>query len=106
MSLKQNPVSALESRKQLLVAESELNRARLLQEWQTLGDGLASLADRVRAFGTMASATKSLLDSFATVTNGKPTATPAKSSWFQKVADGARLASTIWLGFRSRAADS
>ena len=29
-------LNPLESRKQLLIAESELNRAQLVQEWQTM----------------------------------------------------------------------
>jgi len=31
-----------------------------------------------------------------------PTPAAAKSSWFQKILNGARLASTIWLAFRAR----
>ncbi len=39
---KTSHVSPLELRKQLLIAESELNRAQLSEEWQTLRHGLAT----------------------------------------------------------------
>ena len=38
----------LDSRKQLLIAESELNRAQLVQEWQTMTDEVHSLTRRAR----------------------------------------------------------
>jgi len=43
MSGKPSLVSLLESRKQLLIAESELNRAQLSEEWQTMTHGVRDL---------------------------------------------------------------
>ena len=47
-------MKALISRKQLLIAESELNRVELLREWRTLADGAGRLADRAVSFKTVA----------------------------------------------------
>jgi hypothetical protein len=97
-------VSPLESRKRLLIAESEINRARLLQEGQMLVDGLSSLADRARSFSIIAASILSLGAGLATFTRRRR-APAARSSLIQKVASGARLATTIWLLFRSRGSD-
>ena len=61
-----NPrMNPLESRKQLLIAESELNRAQLVQEWQTMADGVRSVADRARTVSSLASAAASLIAGLA-----------------------------------------
>ena len=39
-------MNALESRKQLLIAESELNRTHLVREWQTMAGDVHELAER------------------------------------------------------------
>jgi HPt (histidine-containing phosphotransfer) domain-containing protein len=49
-------MNPLESRKQLLIAESELNRAQLVQEWQTMADEVHALADQARTISSIASA--------------------------------------------------
>ena len=42
-----NPrVNPLNTRKRLLIAESELNRAQLTQEWGTLTAGIRTFTDR------------------------------------------------------------
>ena len=104
MSEKKPAVSPLKLQKQLLVAESEINRARLLQEWQIVGDGLYQLADQARSFNTLATSTVSLVAGLAALTSGEAAPATAKFSWFKKALSGARLASTIWLMFRSRGA--
>ena len=93
-------VSALESRKRLLVAESEVNRARLQQEWEVVAGGLANLAERARSFNTMASTTVPLVAGLAAIASANP-ARAAQASWLQKALNGARLVSTVWLVFRS-----
>jgi hypothetical protein len=97
-------MSPLESRKQLLIAESELNRAWLLQEGQRLADGLSGLADRARSFSTIAVSILSLGAGLATFKRRRR-APAARSSLIQRIASGVRLASTIWLLFRSRGSD-
>ena len=99
---KQSHVSPLESRKQRLIAESELNRAQLSEEWQTMAHGVRDLADRVKTISAWASAAALLVAGVTALRRGSPAPGTAKSSWFQKLLNGARVASTIWFAFRAR----
>ena len=102
-----NPrVSSLEARKRLLIAESELNRAQLIEDWQTMADGVRGLTERARSIGTLASSAVSLLTGMVSYAKSRPEPAAAKSSWFEKLVGGARLASTIWLALRPRGTDS
>ena len=103
---KESRINPLDSRKRLLIAESELNRVQLLQDWETVADGVRVLAHRAKSFGTISSATVSLAVGLAAFTRAKPAPPAVKLSWFQKVASGARLASTLWLLFRSRSSEA
>ena len=94
-------VSPLQWRKQLLVAESELNRAQLLEEWQTMALGVRDLAHRVKALGAWVSSAALLVAGVTAWRRGPPAPATAKSSWFQKILKGVRLASTIWFAFHA-----
>jgi hypothetical protein len=96
-------LSPLESQKQLLIAESELNRVQLFQEWQTMAEGVRGLAGRAKTIGTWASAVALLLAGITAWRRGAPATVAAKSSWFQKMLRLARVASTIWFAIRARA---
>ena len=92
-----NPrLSTLQTRKRLLVATSDLQRAQLIQDWQAMAEGVHGLADRARSVGTLASSTLSLLGSLAGFMRSQPAPAGAKTSWFQKLVSGARLASALW----------
>ena len=52
---KEPALSPLELRKRLLIAESEINRIQLQQEWATMTEGLGSLADRAKTISAYAS---------------------------------------------------
>ena len=95
-------VNPLESRKQLLIAESELNRAQLVQEWQTMADGVRSIADRARTIRSVASAAASLVVSLASFRRKKSVPADKKPSWLQTIFKGAGLISTVWQAFRSQ----
>jgi len=95
-------VSPLESRKQLLIAESELNRAQSSEEWQTMTHGVRDGAHRAKTIAAWASSAALLLACVTALRRGPPAPGIAKSSWFQKILNGARLASTIWFSFRAR----
>ena len=102
-----NPrISTLEARKRLLVATSELHRAQLIGDWRTMAEGVRGLADRARSVGTLTSSTLSLFGSLAGFMRGQRAPTGAKTSWFQKLVSGARLASTLWLAFRPRGSNA
>ena len=90
----------LESRKQLLIAESELNRAQLVHEWRTMTEEVRSLADQARTIRSFASAAATLIAGLASCR--RPAATPPaeKPSWGQTLLKIAGLVSTCWSAFR------
>ncbi len=90
----------LESRKQLLIVESELNRAQLVQEWQTLKGEVHALTDQARTIRSVASAVATLVAGLASCRR-KAAAPPAeKPSWWRKISQGAGLVATLWKAFR------
>jgi hypothetical protein len=95
-------LSPLELRKQLLIAECELNRAGLSEEWRTLTHGVRDLAHRAKTMAAWASAAALLAAGVTALRRGPPAPGATKASWFQKIVSGARLASTLWLAFRGR----
>ena len=99
---KKTRLNPLESRKQLLIAESELNRAQLVQEWQAMGDGVRSVADRARTISSLASAAASLIAGLASFRRGKSAPADGKPSWWQTLRKGAPLAGLLWSKFRPR----
>jgi len=98
-------LNPLESRKQLLIAESELNRAQLVQEWQAMADGVHSIADRARTISSIASTAASLIVDLASFWHKKSAPAAEKPSWWQTLLKGAGLISTVWQAFRSQRRD-
>ena len=74
-------LSPLESRKQLLVAESELNRAQSLQEWESMTSGVRTLASRARAWSSLVSSAASLVAGLLTFRRGPSMLAAEKPSW-------------------------
>ena len=101
MSGKKPRLNPLASRKQLLIAESELNRAQLVQDGQAVADGVHAVADRARTLGTVAAIAASLVAGFASFRRQKSAAAAEKPSWPQTLLKGAGLLSTVWQSFRS-----
>jgi hypothetical protein len=99
---KTSHVSRLKSQKQLLIAESELNRAQLSEEWQTMVDGLSDLTHRVKTIGALVSLGASLVARVTAARRRPPAPDPGKSSLLQNILNGARAASTIWSTFCAR----
>jgi hypothetical protein len=98
---KTSHVSPLEVRKRLLIAESELNRAQLSEAWQTMRHGVRDLAHQAKTIATWASSAALLVAGVRASRRGPPAPGGARSSSFQKILNGARLASTIWFAFRA-----
>ena len=103
MSGKKNPLTPLEVRKQILLAESELNRVQFIHEWNDLKNELHRLTGLLRTVGAVASsmakagATFSLLRRFWSRDGSKE-----KKSWGSMLLDGAKTGASLWLMFRSR----
>ena len=98
-------INPLESRKQLLIAESELNRAQLAGDMAALTAGVRTLTDRAKSFGSIASSAAVLVAGLAAFRRGKPMGADAKPSWLRTILKGAGLISTFWLAFRSQRRD-
>jgi hypothetical protein len=93
-------MNPLESRKQLLIAESELNRAQLAQVWQTMAGQAHALAEQARTIRSLASATAVLVTGLAALRLKKATPADTKLSRFQNLLKGAGLISNLWQMFR------
>lgn len=92
-------MNPLHVRRQLLIAESELNRAELCKEWQTMAGGVRGLAGRAKALGSLAATFAVVVVGLTTLRRGKPGAASNKLSWLSSAIKGARLILTAWLAF-------
>ncbi len=94
-------MNALESRKRLLIAESELNRAQLVEDLVSLSEDVSTIGERARSFRSIASAVAVLVAALAAFCGRRPARATEKASWTQTILRGAGLVSTLWLAFRS-----
>jgi hypothetical protein len=93
----------LESQKRRLIAESELNRAQLSEDWRTLTQGVRDVAEQINALAAWASLVVALWAGGKALRRRPiPPRTVEKLSWFQKVLNGTRVASEIWFALRAR----
>ena len=99
---KEPRLNPLESRKRLLVAESELNRAQLAREWDAMTVGVRTLTGRVKSFGSIVSAVALLVAGLAAFRRGKRVDADVNRSWLQTILKGAGMVSTLWLAFRPK----
>jgi hypothetical protein len=97
MSVKNSGMTSLESRKQLLLAESELNRTQLAADIVTLSAEVRALTGRAKSFTSVATSALALVGAF----QHRPGAGSGKRSWWQILLRGAGLMSSLWLAFRS-----
>jgi hypothetical protein len=94
-------MNPLESRKKLLLAESELNRAQLAQEWHTLAGEVHALTESAKTIGFIASAAASLVAGISVFGQNQSAPAAKKTSWLQTVLQGVGVVSKIWEIFRS-----
>ena len=98
-----NPcLNPLQSRKQLLIAESELNRAQLAGEMAVLKADLHKFADRAKSLGSIASSAATLFAGLASFRRSKPSPDDERPSWWQTLLTGVPLARSLWSKFRPR----
>jgi hypothetical protein len=95
-------MNSLESRKQLLIAESELNRAQLVEEWQAMADDVHSISGRARTVSSLALAAASLIGGLVAFRRIKSAPAGRKLSWWQTLLKGAQLVGSLWSEFRPR----
>jgi hypothetical protein len=92
-------VNPLELRRRLLVAESDINRARSAQEWQTMVDGVRSLAHPAKSIGSLISAASMLMTGLSAFRH-QATPVTIRTSKFQTVLKSVELLGSLWLAFR------
>lgn len=85
-----------------MLAESELNRAQLVQEWQKMADETRSLVHQARTISRFASAAAILAAGLASCRRPASPPAAAKPSWVHTIVKVAGLFSTFWSEFRGR----
>jgi hypothetical protein len=98
-------MNPLQSRKQLLLAESELNRAQLIGDMAALRAEVGALTGRAKSIGLIASSATALLVGWAAFRRKKSPPAGGQPSWLQSILKGAGLISSLWLAFRPRTRD-
>ena len=96
-------VNPLALQKQLLVAESELNRAQALAEWHHLAGGLRGFVGPFKSVGSAASTVAKLV--LCAFRSRQCARAGAKRSCLQTILDNAGLFTSLWVAFRSRSTD-
>jgi uncharacterized membrane-anchored protein len=98
-----NPqMTPLQLRKQLLLAESELNRAQLVGDMTALTADLRALADRAKSIGLITASVAALVAGLAAFRRRQSASAAAKPPWFQTFLKGAGLLSNLWKAFRPK----
>lgn len=95
----------LSSRKQILIAESELNRAQLVEDWQTLAGEVHALAEEARTLRSIASSATSLVAGLVSFRRKKIADTNEKPSFLKTILKSAGHVSNLWMAFRSPVRD-
>jgi hypothetical protein len=93
-------MTALESRKRLLIAESELNRAHLIGEWRAVKGEARALASRAKTISLMTSAAAALFAGVSCLRSPKSAPAAEKPSWWRVLLQGAGMVSSLWPEFR------
>lgn len=87
--------------KKLLIAESELNRAQLIQEWQTLAGEAQVLVHRAKQITFLASIAASVISILASLRHKKTAPAEEKAAWWKTLLNNAGLVSTVWQAFHA-----
>jgi hypothetical protein len=102
MSKKPPQLNPLVSRKEVLVVESERNRAQMIEDVDALSADIHALADRAKSFDAIASSAAVLVSGLSAFQRAKFTDGDAKPSWLRSIVKGAGLVSNLWLAFRPK----
>jgi hypothetical protein len=95
-------LTPLELQKQLLIAESEINRIGLVQDWEVMGEGVGDFARRAKSIRSIASTVAFLAAGLAAFRRSEPKPPVKKRSRLQSILKVARMACSIWLALRDR----
>jgi len=99
-------MNALEIRKQLLIAESEVLRARVYEDICIIRAGAQALNRQIKSGCTIASTVALAVAGFTAIKRAKGNkgngAHEGKTSMLARLFSGARLATGVWSALRSR----
>ncbi|MGP8198236.1 MAG: hypothetical protein ACLQU4_01885 [Limisphaerales bacterium] len=98
-------MTPLETRKQLLIVESELNRAQLAGDVAALRADIRALSNRAKSIGSIASTVAMVVSALAAFRRDKPARADGKRSWLDVILKSAGLISNLWMALRSPARD-
>jgi hypothetical protein len=94
-------INLIASRKQLLIAESELNRAQLVHEGLIMVREVQSLTIQARTLTSLASAVATLIVGLASSQHESKERVAEKASWWQTALKTTGIIRTCWTAFRS-----
>ena len=95
-------MNPLETRRQRLVAASELNRAQLLAECRTMAEAVGGVARRAKSLGALAASVSLLVADLAAFRRSQ-SAGAGRSPWMQRLIQAVRWGGALWLAWRARA---
>ena len=99
------PMKPLESQRQLLIVESELNRAQLVRDLTALGAGVRALTHRATSLGLIVSSAAVLGTGVAALQRGRTFNAGARPSRLDALFKGAVLISTLCVAYRAQIDD-
>lgn len=102
MSGEKSNLTSLESRKQLLLLESELNRVQLLEDLNGLRGEIKRLKNQVCGIGSLASAAAMFFSTFSIFrrTLEERENQADNSSWISRLLKGIETGATLWSALR------
>ena len=104
MSGRKSQLTPFESRKQLLLVESELNRAQLINEMRDFKNEIHHLNHQVVGIVSTASLAAKLVAAFSGVRRAfshSDEGENEKPSWFSTLLNGAKVGTSLWRLMRS-----
>jgi hypothetical protein len=99
---KTNGITPLQAHKQLLLAESELNREQIQEELSAIRESVGQTVSRLKTVGSLASVATLLVAGVSAFRHKSGEPPETKTSWVGTILKGAQVAGSLWLGFRSR----
>ena len=95
-------LKTLEARKQLLIAEAEVLRARLGKDLKIIHQGFAVVGTQAKSIASFASIAAIVVAGFSAFRGSRKIESKGKPSLLSRLFTGVRAASTVWLALRSR----
>ena len=102
MPRKLSRVSPLQMRKDLLIAESELNRVQLMEEWDAATEWHRTLSAGAKTVGSLASTAALLISGVRAFRRKRDAQNGPAISWLQPLIQGAGLIASLRGKFRAR----